>query len=451
MKFGSLLKKELGGLLTPQALISMVFTCVLLIAMGQIMGNTMDESFDTSEINVCNLDDSDYTKDMLDNLSEYGSTAKPFTLESDDYAAELERLGIDNLIIIPEGFGDSVLVDKKPAEVRYVCKLGMGFGGLMKSTSASDALSAIEASVGDSVLLDSYGLSEEEIERVNSPVLTVEYSTLNGKTAQVSSSILGSVLMTQSMIAPFVIFFLLLMASQMIMTAISTEKIDKTLETLLSAPVPRITILTAKMVAALVVAIIDALVMVVGMIGYIFGMMGSVGEEISSLSAEAASGVAADMSDAASLAQGMMDLGLTLGIGDYLLFGLQMFLSVLIGLALALILGALCEDVQSMNTLLMPIMILVMIPFFITMFMDTTAMDPVLKTILYIIPFSHSYMALNNLMTGSMVAFWGGLAYQIIFLIGTMFFAVKMFTTDKIFTMTGAIAQKKQQRQAAKK
>ncbi|MGN0691970.1 MAG: ABC transporter permease, partial [Oscillospiraceae bacterium] len=265
MKFGSLLKKELGGLLTPQALISMVFTCVLLIVMGQIMGNTMDESFDTSEINVCSQDDSDYTKDMLENLSEYGSTAKMFTLESEDYAAELDRLEIDNLIIIPAGFGDSVLVDKKPAEVRYVCKMGMGFSGLMKSTSASDALSAIEASVGDSVLLDSYGLSAEEIERVNAPVLTVEYSTLNGKTAQVSSTVLGSVLMNQSMIAPFVIFFLLLMASQMIMTAISTEKIDKTLETLLSAPVPRLTILTAKMVAALVVAIIDALVMVVGM------------------------------------------------------------------------------------------------------------------------------------------------------------------------------------------
>ncbi|MGN0696207.1 MAG: ABC transporter permease [Oscillospiraceae bacterium] len=451
MKFGSLFKKELGGLLTPQALISMVFTCVLLIAMGQIMGNSMDEGFDTSEINVCNMDDSDYTKDMLDNLSEYGSSAKLFDIGSEDYAAELERLGIDNLIIIPEGFGDSVLVDKCPAEIRYVCKLGMGFGGLMKSTSASDALSAIKASVGDSVLLDTYGLSEEEIERVNSPVMTVEFSTLNGKTAKVSSSTLGSVLMTQSMIAPFVIFFLLLMASQMIMTAISTEKIDKTLETLLSAPVPRLTILTAKIVAAFVVAVIDALVMVVGMIGYIFGILGSTGEEITALSAEAASGAAAEMSDASALAQGMLDLGLTLGIGDYVLFGLQMLLSILIGLALALILGALCEDVQSMNTLLMPIMILVMIPFFITMFMDTTTMDPILKTILYIIPFSHSYMALNNLMTGSMIAFWGGLAYQVVFLIGTMFFAVKMFTTDKIFTMTGAIAQKKQQRQAAKK
>lgn len=437
MKFGNLLKKELSELITPQAIFSMLFTCVLLIVLGQVMGSAMEEGFNTSTVNICDLDNTEYTQDMLKNLESYGTTPDMVDIQGDDYAAELDRLGINNAVIIPAGYTDSILKDNSPAELIYVSKLGTGLAGSMKTISASDAVSAIQSAATNDILLKTYGLSEEEITKVRTPVQTVEFTVSNGKTAQISPDALTAVLMFQSMIAPFVVFFLLLMAAQMIMTAISTEKIDKTLETLLSAPVSRMSILTAKMLAAVIVALLNAAFMVVGFIFYIGGMTGGALESVS-----ATADIAASAGTALSVPEAMNALGLTIGAGGYLLFGVQLFLTVAIGLSISLILGAFAEDVKSVQTLVMPIMILVMIPFFLTLFLDMNTVSPVIKAITYIIPFSHTYLALNNLMAGNTALFFGGIAYQLIFFIVCMFIAVRIFTTDKIFTMSSAITEK---------
>ena len=289
-----------------------------------------------------------------------------------------------------------------------------------------------------------YGLTDSDIALIREPMTTVEYTVNNGKTAQVSASALGAITMMQSMIAPFAIFFLLLMASQMIMTAISTEKIDKTLETLLSAPVSRMTVLSAKMVAAVITALMNALFMIVGFAFYMMGMMGSATAEMST----AVNGIdpAVMTEGVTNIGQAMADLGLSLTPLSYVLFAVQLFFTVAIGLSVSLILGAMATDIKSVQTLVMPIMIAVMIPFFITMFMDVNSMSAVFKFVVYAIPFTHTYTALSNLMNGNMLVFWGGLVYQIIFFAVCMFLAVRMFTTDKLFTMsfsTGSAAKKR--------
>ncbi len=436
MKFGNLLKKELRELLTKQAIISMVFTMVLLIVMGQVVGGAMAEGFDTSTITLCNQDDSDFTKDMLEKVAaSKGTELKYVELQSDDYATELERLDIKNVVIIPQGYGESIIDKKEPAQIKFVSKMqNGGMTSSMSTISASDVISTIESVCTDEVLLKNYGLNDDDIKLIREPMQLVEYTTLNGKTSQISASALSAVTMMQSMIAPMVIFILLLMASQMIMTAISTEKIDKTLETLLSAPVSRLNVLGAKMVAAVISALLNAAFMGVGFAFYMMGMMGSAVNEISSTASEAIPEQA--MAGVTSLSQGMTELGLTLTPVSYVLFALQLFLTVAIGLAISLILGAMATDVKSVQTLTMPIMIAVMIPFFITMFMDVNSMSTVFKFIVYAIPFTHTYTALTNLMNGDMLTYWIGLVYQIIFFAVCMFLAVKVFTTDRLFTMS---------------
>lgn len=441
MKFGNLLKKELRELITFQAMMGMIFTMVLLIVMGQIMGSAMEEGFDTSTITLCNLDDSAFTTEVLDAVQENGTTKINFVeMQSDDYSAELERLGLKNLVIIPEGFGDSITVDKKPAQIQYVAQMqNGGFAASMSTVSASDMMNVIQEKCMDSVLLENYGLTEADIELIREPLELVEYTTLNGKISKVSVMELTSITMMQSMIAPLAIFFLLMMASQMIMTAISTEKIDKTLETLLSAPVSRLSVLGAKMVAAVISALLNAAFMIVGFAFYMLGMMGSAVEEITASSMAAATNLPVDAStleQVTSLPQAMAELGLTLTPVSYILFAVQLFLTLAIGLAISLILGAMATDIKSVQTLTMPIMIAVMIPFFITMFADINEMSSVIKLVAYAIPFTHTYTALTNLMNGEMVLFWGGLAYQLVFFVVCMFLAVKVFTTDKLFTMS---------------
>ena len=449
MKFGNLLKKELRELITKQAIISMVFTMVLLIVMGQIMGGAMEEGFDTSTITLCNQDDSDFTAEVLKKIDASQSTKINYVdFESDDYAAELERLDIKNAVIIPQGYGKSITVKKEPALIKFVSKMSTaGLASSMSTISGSDVISEIQTVCMDEVMSKNYGLTEEDIALIREPMTTVEYTVNDGKTAQVSASALGAISMMQSMIAPFAIFFLLLMAAQMIMTAISTEKIDKTLETLLSAPVSRMTVLSAKMVAAVISALLNALFMIVGFAFYMIGMMGSAVGEMSSAANEMSSVDMAAMTEGITgVGQAMVELGISLTPMSYVLFALQLFFTLAIGLAISLILGAMATDVKSVQTLIMPIMIAVMIPFFITMFMDVNEMSAVFKIIVYAIPFTHTYTALTNLMNGNMLLFWGGLVYQIVFFAVCMFLAVRMFTTDRLFTMSFSAEQSMKKR-----
>lgn len=433
MKFGNLLKKELRELITKQAIISMAFTMVLLIVMGQIMGTAMEESFNTSTITICSRDDSEFTKDMLAEVEASNSAKLNYVdLISDDYAAELERLEIDNVVIIPDGYGDSITEKHTPAQIKFVSKMQSGgVTSSMTTISASEVIRTIQSVCTDEILLKKHGLTDEEVDLVREPMQLIEYTVNNSRISQVSASALASVTMMQSFIAPIVIFFLLMMAAQMIMTAISTEKIDKTLETLLSAPVSRMSVLGAKMVAAVISALMNAAFMAVGFVFYMQGMMGTAANELSA-SAEAA----AEIGAAVNLGQAMTELGIALSPIDYVLFAFQLFFTVAIGLSISLILGAMATDVKSVQTLTMPIMIAVMIPFFITMFMDVNSMSPVFKLIVYAIPFTHTYMALTNIMNGDMIVYWAGLAYQIVFFAVCMFLAVKMFTTDRLFTMS---------------
>ena len=451
MKFGSLLKKELRSLINKQTILTMIVMFGLYAFMGQVMGHAIDEGMDTSSVNICSHDNSEFTQYILSELKDYGSVPQMYELQSDDYAAELDRLGIDDLIIIDEGYSDSILNQKKPGNIRYVCRMKFGITSNMGSISASDALSALETASSDALLLKSYGLTDEDIDLIKKTDLVTEYTTMSGKCAKVPASALMSLIMSQSLIAPFAIFFLLLMASQTIMTAIANEKIDKTLETLLSCPVSRITVLSAKMTAALLAALLNSLVMVAGFVLYLVGMMGNAGTQMINTVSTTVPNAADITGQAADVASAINELGLNIGTGGCVIIGIQLFLTVAIGLCIALILGATAEDAQSQQTLLMPIMLAAMIPFFITMFTDFGEMSTGLKFLLCLIPFTHSYLAIRNIMTGDTAMLIIGLVYQAAFLAGTMFFAVKLFTSDRIFTMSGKLFNKLKKNKPADK
>ncbi len=432
MKLGNLLKKELKELLTVQALFSMVFTCLLLICMGQIMGSAMDEAMNNSTVNIINYDSSDFTDEMIKKLPDYGADPKIITAEPGaDYSALMEENELDNLVVIPEGFGDKIVNGSESVSLDCISLINKsGMASTMSSISAASLTEAISDYVGNYIETEKIQLSEEEINLIKDPVIEVEYTASNGRTVQVTSDVLSSILMTQSLIAPMAVFFLILMASQMIMTAISTEKIDKTLETLLSAPVSRITVLVSKMIAALVVALLNAASMMIGFVFYVQGMTGS------AIRAETAE---AELEMGTSVTEAMAQLGMTLSAGNIVLFGLQLFLTIAIGLSLSLILGAMATDVKSVQTLTIPIMMLTMVPFFVTMFSDVNSLSPMFRTIMYIIPFTHTYTAMSNMMFGHMGLFWAGLAYQCVFFVVCMYLAVKVFTTDLLFTMNFSV------------
>ena len=86
--------------------------------------------------------------------------------------------------------------------------------------------------------------------------------------------------------------------------------------------------------------------------------------------------------------------------------------------------------------MLLPITFSAMIPYLLAMVVDIRTLSPVIKYIVYAIPFTHTFMASENVMFGNYSLYAGGLIYQIVLLVVCMTVALKIFMSDKIFTMS---------------
>lgn len=343
----------------------------------------------------------------------------------------MKKYDISGLIVIPKGFTDTIIKDGKIASLQSysILKSASSLGSVSSDTSSGTSL--IQNCIQKKIMAEK-GLSESDITTINSPVTVSQNTIVNNKSAEISiQSIIGN-MTTKNMIIPIVIFILVIYTSQMIIGAVSTEKIDKTLETLLSAPVSRSSVIGAKMLAAAIVALINAAV-------YMFGFTYFVADATSSLSETT---VSSAVGQALSTNEAMNILGLNLNFTDYILIGIQMFLTIMISLSISIILGAMANDAKSAQTLIMPIMLCAMIPYLISMVSDINSLSPVLRTIIYAIPFTHTFTAISNLMFGNTTLFAIGIIYQTLFFCVCMFFALKLFKSDKIFTSSLNFGQK---------
>ena len=433
MKFMILFKKELKEMLTLTTLMTMIFTVVAMVMAGSAMSGAVEEAQEASgEITICNLDDTEFTKAVLSFLENPAggekNDVKYVDVKGDDYAAELDRLDIKNVVIIPEGFSKSI-ENNEQATLLYITKMNSLSTMSNVSTGSSNAVSLINAAVKSafySSKVNSGALLDKEVTMLEAPVTVEETTIVGDKSEKVSAALVVGATQMSNMFLPIMVFVLVIYSSQMILNAVANEKLDKTLETLLSAPVSRLSVLSAKMLAAGVVAGLNAIV-------YMFGM-NKMTSSLSNMTSESVD----------NLDEILKNLGLTMSVGDYVLVGIQMFLTILITLSVSLVLGVLVKDSKSAQSYIMPISLLAMIPYMLSMFVDISTLSPALKYVVYAIPFTHTFMATQNVMLGKMSLFWGGFAYQAVLLVVCMGFAVKVFTSDRIFTMTLSFGKKKQ-------
>ena len=445
MKFINLLKKELSELINKQMIFSLIFTVAIFFIMGNVMESATSEIVEeakSNKLSICNMDDSAVTEEMIESFKKNGSKVDLITVEGENYASAFKtQKKLKGFVVIPKGFGEAVEKGEKP-EVYSVSKV-QGAAAFSNMTSGPEnTLSAVTLFVSQK-LADQKGVSKEQLKTIEDPLTVTEHTVVADKSAQVSMGSIVTKLMMQNMILPIIVVLLIMMTSQSLISSISNEKIDKTLETLLSTPVSRGSVITAKMLAAAIVALLNAGVMMAGFTSYTAGMMGSMASDIAtSIPQDAAESAKGALSGIMSSGDALKQLGLQLGAVDYLLIGVQLFVTIMICLALSIILGALVNDSKSAQTMLLPIVMMVMIPWMITMFTDVSSLPTVAKYVIYAIPFTHTFTAMPNLMFGNNTEFWLGLGYQIIVFAVVMFFALKLFKSDKILTISLNLGQK---------
>ncbi len=432
MKFINLLKKELSELINLQMILGLVVALGIFMLLGGIMDNTIDEvKEETSNVTIrlSDRDDTDYTRSLIKTIEEAGNKVKVYETSGTDYAAILSDNDIKDIIIIPEGFTASLEKSEQPKLIS-VARMTSAATLSNLNVGNSNGIDIIKDIISMDIAQKNK-ISEADYKLMDSPVSIAENTVVDDRSTEISPDTIMSKIAIQNMIMPLIVFVLIIMTSQMLMSAVANEKTDKTLETLLSAPVSRGAVIGAKMLAAAIIALINAAVYMIGFSVFVSGATDTVSEAADNI-----------ISSTVSADEAIRILGLSLGGLDYFLIGLQLFFTIMICLSVSLILGALVNDTKNTQNMIMPIMMLAMVPYMISMLADINSLPTVFRWLVYAIPFTHTFSAIPNLMFGNRMIFFVGLIYQMIVFAVCMFFALRLFMSDKIFTISLNFGQK---------
>ncbi len=247
-------------------------------------------------------------------------------------------------------------------------------------------------------------------------VQTSQSSIIKGEIQQgVDSSVLGGLMLSQSIALPITIMIMLTYAMQIAATSVAMEKEEKTLETLLTVPVDRFAILMGKVSSTIIVAGVAAVTVLVGynyMLGSIStGIVSSVGTNID-----------------------LVSLGLVPSAGGYALLGVSLFFTLLSALALAVVMSAFSENVRGAQALVGYVYPLIFLPAMALIYIDLHSLPTVLQAVFYAIPYSQPIIASKAVVTGDYLTVILGIVYVAAFTVVIMYIASRLFATEKILT-----------------
>jgi len=425
-KFYLLLKKEIKEMLSPQLWVPFIAVIVVFMIVGNVANKQMKEQNSGKDsIAIADLDDSKLSIASIETVSNIADVIKVETIDSSDLLQAMKEKGVATGIIFPAGFEQDILQTGKAQLDTYALMNNFSVLAGKKLAIADVSTAAINETI--STMLINNKVPSGNADTLKKPIIVKSYVSANDKVREGSSSqILGYVL-GQTTTIPVVLFVVIIMASQMIASAVATEKENKTLETLLSLPISRKVIVSSKMIAAGLVSLLMAGVYMLAFRNMNTGISGAM------------SGIP-NSPDASQVAQ---ELGLKISTTGFIEIGVILFLAILLALSIAMILGAFAEDAKSAQGVVAPLMILVLIPYFISLFMDINSLSPIFRYFIYAIPFSHIFLAMQNILLGNHTAIFLGGAYLLILFIVFVLLAAKIFSSDLILTMKLNFSKKK--------
>jgi ABC-2 type transport system permease protein len=414
-KFSNLLMKEIRELVTAQLIVSLVFMLVIFYFIGQMSKKEVERAAAVQTISALDLDRSQTSQGLLQGLESANFKIERLEGLGKEEAVETARASESKLLlIIPQGFGDS-LVEFEPKTIEtYTYMRSFSLIGARSSAILRGVVSALNQVISNNYLKEK--LPGSDPEKIKNPIRSRDFVIVKNKMAEGSAAQIAATITSQSVLVPVILMMIIIYSSQMVISAVAMEKQNKTLETLLTVPISRASIITAKMLSAGLVGLLSAAIYMVGFKSFMGGMT-------------------SDIQSSAQTLEIMKSLGLTYSTMGYVLLGISLFIAILCALALAMILGVLAEDFRSAQAMIMPMIFLVMIPYFLALFADFNTMSLPVKIFILAIPFSHPFMTTQNLYLQNYGAIWGGIAYMLVVFAVLVFLAARIFSTDKILTM----------------
>ena len=428
----SIIRKEVRELLTPGSVISVLVMVVLFAGLGGLIGGEVDSAAELPTFGFVVDEDGNYYDgwnpyDVLCNETNYGAEAdsKIILMDSaygDDEAilAEMREKGITSVLALPDAdsFRESMTNGTQVIMKQYYLYEPTGLFGTVSSSVLSSVVSILNTSLSQEIMSSAgTGL---DYDFVTNPIVsgTNDVSTIvDGEVhTGITPSDISNEITSQTLMIPIVIMIIIMMVGSIVISSMGSEKENKTLETLLTMPIKRTSIVSGKIVAAAIVGLVYGLAYMVGMSIYMGSMTGTI---------------------AGSSSVNLEDLGMSLDILDWFLIMVSMFLAIVCALGICMILGAFAKNYKSAQTMTMPLSILAMIPMFIIMFTGWYGSGGVLQAITFAIPFSHPMMAMQALMYGDMTLVLGGIAYMAVFALVSILITVRLYNSDILITGLG--------------
>jgi ABC-2 type transport system permease protein len=408
---GNMIKKEVKELLTPMTIIPIIVMAVVFASLGGVIGGTQSSLSEKPVIGVIDQSQTEISGVAYHSLAFTSKIVYSYNGTDQSKVQEaLNKVQSENgaaLIILPSNFSERIAANHSASVQVYWMMKGAGLMEGLSSSVVSLSLSQMntnistylidtQANVTSAVILTPTHLSETTV---------FKDRVMNG----ISPAQITSVMAGQGVIVPLIIVMVVIMAGSMVITSMGTEKENKTLETLLTLPVSRTSIVVGKLAGAAIVGLIMAVI-------YMFGM----GYYMNSLSASSA-----------------IDLGkygIGLNLFDYVLVGISLFLALISALALCMLLGIFTKNYKAAQSMTMPITFLALIPMLVLLFSDFDTLPFFGQALVFAIPFSHPMIAMRSLMFGNTGIVFAGIIYEAIFASVTMFIAISLFKKDIVLT-----------------
>jgi ABC-2 type transport system permease protein len=412
---GNIIAKEIKELLTPATFIPIIFMAIIFASMGNTLGGIEEQLEEPAIIGLINEDSGNLSKIATTTLQQnskviFNSTKISDKQEAIDILKEKDGVA---LIIIKENFTENIL-SEKPGEFEiYWIMKGAGIMDTISSAAMEGLMNFINTNITVELITAEPTINASTI---LNPTVTAQTTYFKDKElTDISPGEITNLLSSQSMFIPIIMMMIIMFAGQMVISSMALEKENKTLETLLTLPVKRTSIVAGKIIASAVIGLILAVIYMIGLGFMMQSFQVSGGKNLASY-------------------------GLFLSTTDLLIIGITVFVTLLAALAFCMLLGTMAKNFKSAQTLAFPVVILTLIPMFLTMFKDFDTLPFALKTILFGIPFSHPMMAPRALIFDDYMIVFAGIIYVTIFALIMISISVWVFKTDRL--LTGTIKKK---------
>ena len=408
---GNITKKEIRELLTPATFIPIIIVALIFGTMGNSIQGIQEQASEPPTIGVI-AEDTNSIGEMASTLlhthakSVYNSSSAADLQNSLDVVKQHDGIAV---ILIPQNFSERILQEQKGTFQIYWIMKGAGIMDTISSSALESLIAYINTNISKELIKEN---SSVNASFVLSPTIRTETTYFKEREfVGISPNTISGMLSSQSLLIPIVIMMIIIMAGSIVITSMALEKENKTLETLLTLPVKRTSIVTGKIIAAAFIGLILAVIYMVGMQFYFSGFQMSSGVNLAAYN-------------------------LVLTTTDFIWIGISLFLALIAGLSLCMLLGTFAKSYKSAQTLTFPITMLAMIPMFITMFADFDTLPLAAKIFTFAIPFSHPMMASRALLFHDYTLVIGGIVYVAVFALVTISIVVWVFKTDRLLVGT---------------